>query len=254
MKRDMPPDKKSTTAIIQARMTSTRLPGKVLKTVQGKTLLEYLLERVSRAKSIDRIVVATTTNSTDDPIATLCRERQILCFRGSEDNVLSRYHFAAQKFGGETLVRLTSDCPLMDPHVVDEVVQYYQNHDYDFVTNSPDDNHPRTIPRGMDVEVFSKDLLRQAFEESKTTTEREHVTPFFRVRPDRFRVKYHEHANPGKDLRLTVDTPEDFELIQKIIQTLSPDKPAFGLNDIYELIDKRSDLAQINRHVMQKKH
>lgn len=246
--------KQNTLAIIQARMTSTRLPGKVLKIVLGKTLLEYLVERARRAKSIDKIVIATTQNASDDPIAKLAKNLKIACFRGSEDNVLSRYFLAAQENGGATIIRMTSDCPLMDPAVIDEIVSFYHQQDYDFVTNSPMDESLRTIPRGMDVEVFSFDLLKQAFEESKNREELEHVTTFFRAYPERFCVKYYEHARPRKDLRLTVDTPEDFELIQKIIKALYPKNPAFALADIYDLLDRHPEWSLINRHVMQKAH
>lgn len=242
------------TAIIQARMTSTRLPGKVLKTVLGKTLLEYLVERVQRAKSINTLVVATTTNATDDPIVALCKQLGVPCVRGSEDNVLSRYQLAAREFGGETLIRLTSDCPLLDPQVIDDVVDFYKSHNFDFVTNSPADETLRSIPRGMDVEVFSRKMLDEAALEAKSKEELEHVTTFFRIRPKRFQVNYFEHANPRKDLRLTVDTPEDFELIQRIIQALYPKNPAFGVNDIYDLIDRHSELARLNSHIMQKAH
>ena len=175
-----------TVVIVQARMTSTRLPGKVLKEVMGKSLLEYQIERLQRAKLADGIVIATTSNDTDQPIVELCERLDVACFRGSEHDVLARYHDAATLHQANTVVRVTSDCPLIDPAVIDQLICFYLEHveEYDYVTNCL----KRTYPRGMDVEVFSFRVLHEAFMEAVEQEEREHVTPFIYHHPERYRL------------------------------------------------------------------
>ena len=162
--------------IVQARMTSTRLPGKVLKTVLGKPLLEYQIERLRRVKLADEIVIATTTNNADQPIIDLCDRLSIPYYRGSEDDVLARYHSAAIFHQADTVVRVTSDCPVIDPQVIDRVIYTYidEHPKYDYVSNCLE----RTYPRGMDTEIFSFNALEQAFQQAITQPDREHVTPF----------------------------------------------------------------------------
>jgi len=147
------------TAIIQARMTSTRLPGKVLKKVLNKSLLEYQLERVARSELIDEIIVATTLNESDDPIVGLCKQLGVSIFRGSEGDVLSRYYEAARQYNSDVVVRLTSDCPLIDPKIIDRVIQMYLTKKFDYVSNT----QLKTFPRGMDTEVFSFEILQTAY-------------------------------------------------------------------------------------------
>ncbi|NEO63206.1 MAG: NTP transferase domain-containing protein, partial [Moorea sp. SIO4G2] len=158
--------------IVQARMTSTRLPGKVLKQVLGKPLLDYQIERLRRVKLADEIVIATTINQTDEPIVELCNSISIPYFRGSEEDVLARYYGAAVEHQADVVVRVTSDCPLIDPQVIDQVIQFYLDHqgEYDYVSNSLQ----RTYPRGMDTEVFSFAALDEAFHEASAQPDREH--------------------------------------------------------------------------------
>ena len=160
----------NTAIIVQARMSSTRLPGKVLKTVIGKTLLEYQIERLRRVKSADRIVIATTDKQAEQPIVDLCDQLGISCFRGSETDVLARYYGAAAAHNADVVVRITSDCPLIDPAVVDRVIRFYQEHrsDYDYATNTLEPE--LTYPRGMDTEIFSFQSLKEAYHLSKRTT------------------------------------------------------------------------------------
>ncbi|NLX01599.1 MAG: NTP transferase domain-containing protein, partial [Syntrophomonadaceae bacterium] len=165
-----------TVIIDQARMTSTRLPGKVMKEVLGKPLLEYQIERLKRTNEADELVIATTTNNTDQPIVEICKRLGVAYYRGSEEDVLSRYYEAATKFGADVVVRVTSDCPLIDPTVVDKVIKHYKDNwdKYDYVSNTL----TRTYPRGMDTEVFSYKVLQEVYYNAQEQPEREHVTPY----------------------------------------------------------------------------
>lgn len=238
-------------AIIQARMGSTRLPGKVLKRVLGKTLLEFQLERVKRCKTIDEIIVATTTENQDQPIVDLCESLEITCFRGSEHDVLSRYYEAATHYEVDVVVRLTSDCPLIDPEVVDNVVSKYlsKQEQYDYASNTLD----RTYPRGLDTEVFSYDSLQSAYNQANLNRDREHVTAYFYTNPNQFRLLSIKHQNNDlSEFRWTVDTIEDFELIEKIISTLYPSQPSFRLEDVIHLLNENPEWNKINANVEQK--
>ncbi len=239
-----------TAIIIQARMTSTRLPGKVLKEVLGKPLLEYQVERLRRVKLADEIVIATTTNETDQPILDLCYKLSVPYFRGPEDDVLARYHGAARQYPADIVIRITSDCPLIDPAVVDRMIMFFKNHypKYDYVSNCLQ----RTYPRGMDTEVFTFKALSEAFSEAKTQPEREHVTPFIYRRPDRYSLA-NVHCDKNYSChRWTVDTPEDFELIQNMIAALYPVNPCFSLQDCLEILRKNPAWVKINSHIEQK--
>ncbi|MDD2621248.1 MAG: glycosyltransferase family protein, partial [Syntrophomonadaceae bacterium] len=167
-----------TVIIVQARMNSSRLPGKILKRVLDKTLLEYQLERLQRVKSADNLVVATTVNNSDDPVVELCKQLGVSYYRGSEEDVLSRYYYAAREYNAEALVRITADCPLIDPQVVDRVIAYYLRHmdSCDYVSNVSQ----RTYPRGMDTEVFTFSMLEEAHINALEISEQEHVTPYIR--------------------------------------------------------------------------
>jgi len=238
-------------AIIQARMGSTRLPGKVLKKVLDKTLLEYQIERVKRAKTIDEIIIATTTKESDDPIVHLCQQLSIPYYRGSEEDVLSRYYEAATTFGVDVIVRLTSDCPIIDPNVIDKVVeQYLDNRDrYDYVSNTL----TRTYPRGMDTEVVSYEVLKRAHEEARELTYREHVTAYIYHHPDQFRLCNVSNEKDESKHRWTVDTEEDFLLIKNILETLYPLNPLFTLEDVIQILLDKPEWVEINAHIEQKK-
>lgn len=236
-------------------MTSTRLPGKVLKTVRDKPLLSYLVERLRRVKTADGIVIATTVNATDDAIVKLCGELGVACFRGSEDDVLERYCLAAKEYGAERVVRVTSDCPLLDPLVVDSVVGFAKAHpEFAYVTNSPEDDALRTYPRGMDVETVPFASLEAAQRESVDPFEREHVMPFFKKRPERYPAKLIGYAGGRVDARLTVDTPEDFELIRLILEALTPSNPRFTFEDVLHVLKKNPAWECLNSHVEQKRN
>lgn len=240
-----------TVIIVQARMTSTRLPGKVLKTVSDKTLLEYQIERLRRVRRADEIVIATTINDTDDPIAKLCHSLGVPCYRGSEHDVLARYYEAAKLHHADVVVRVTSDCPVIDPMVVDETIRFYIDHGlvYDYVSNAL----TQSYPYGMATEVFSFRVLEEAHREARTEPEREHVTPFIYTRPARYRIGHMVHPENHSHHRWTVDTPEDFDLVKRIIEALYPVKPAFDTQDILALLERHPEWVAINAHVRQKK-
>lgn len=239
-----------TIIIVQARMTSTRLPGKVLKKVLGKPLLVYQLERLRRVKLAGEIVIATTTNETDLPIVKLCSDLAISCFRGPEEDVLARYYGAARQFPGEVIVRLTSDCPLIDPQVIDKVIQHYlDSPQLDYVSNVLE----RSYPRGMDTEVFSFKALQEAYLEAADHSQREHVTPFIYHQPSRFSLANVSYQEDQSRHRWTVDTPEDLELVTKILEALYPYKPQFTLEDILSLLVEQPHWMAINENIEQKK-
>lgn len=237
-------------AIIQARMGSTRLPGKVLKKILGKSLLEYQIERVKRSKLIDEIVVATTTKKDDDAIVSLCTNLNISTYRGSEDDVLSRYYEAAIKYEADVVVRLTSDCPLIDPEIVDQVIQLYlDKQPIDYVSNT----FLRSYPRGLDTEVFSFAVLKRAYNEAKLQRDREHVTPYIYTNRHLFALTYLESERDYSHHRWTVDTQEDFELIRLIIEATYPNNPTFTMHDIIQLLNDNPQWMKINAHIEQKK-
>lgn len=243
-KRGMKP---SFTVINQARMTSTRLPGKVLKTVFNKPLLQYQIERLKRSKHMHNLVIATTTNQTDLPIVELCEKLKVDCFRGSELDVLERYYLAHRQFPSTHVVRITSDCPLHDPLILDRCIEQYLLGKFDYLSNS------EAYPNGMNVEIFSSQMLSEAYSKGQKPFEREHVTPYFYTHPELFSIGQVASDKVYPKYRLTVDTPEDFKLIEILLQRLIPVKPQFTLDDICQEFDKDPELEKINKDIRQKK-
>lgn len=240
-----------TVIVVQARMTSTRLPGKVLKEVLGKPLLEYLVERLQRVRAADAFAVATTLNDTELPIIALCNRLGVPVTRGSEHDVLARYHEAALAMKADVVVRVTSDCPIIDPKVIDEVIGFYHDHaeQYDYLSNAL----IHSYPYGMSAEVFSFKVLDEAYREAVAEPEREHVTPFIYTRPERYRIGHVTYPRDLSAHRWTVDTPEDFELVRRLIEALYPVNRDFGMEHILEILDENPDWQLINAHVRQKK-
>ena len=237
--------------IVQARMTSTRLPGKVLMPVMGKPLLEYQIERLQRVRRADDIIIATTTNDTDQPIVDLAERLGIKVFRGSEEDVLARYLGAAQENGLDVVVRITSDCPLIDPAVVDDVIGTYLDNaeNCDYVSNGL----TRTFPRGMDTEVFPFSILEKVFWEAIEQPYREHVTPYIYEDNQRFRLLNVAFQRDESHQRWTVGTPEDFKLIEHILETLYPINPLFKLEEVLALMSVHPNWFEINSQIEQKK-
>lgn len=228
-------------AIIQARMGATRLPGKVLKQINGKPEIFYVLDQTSKSKLVDDIIVATTTNPEDEAIVETVKNLGYKVFAGSEDDVLDRYYQAAKRFNVDVVVRITADCPLIDPRVIDKVIKKFKEKSCDYCSNV----QPPTYPDGLDVEVFPFEALEKAWKEAKLPSHREHVTFFLWKNPDRFKIANVENNEDLSNMRLTVDEPEDLELISRIITKL--DRSPILLKDIINLKYENPEIFDINK-------
>lgn len=230
--------------IIQARVGSTRLPGKIMKKILGKTVLIHDLDRIKEMKTINKIVVATTDLEEDDIIAKAVNgyDRNIGTYRGSESDVLDRYYKAAKEFNADVIVRITSDCPLIDPNVSDLVVEAFLKNDCDYCCNTL----PRTFPHGLDTEVFSLDALERVWEEAKSPYEREHVTPYIREDTNKFRRINVKNNDDLTHLRWTLDYQEDFEFITEIYKRIYPKKKIFYMQDILNVLHAEHWLVELN--------
>lgn len=235
------------TAIVQARMGSTRLPGKVLMDLGGETALARVLRRLDRASRIDEVVVATTDAVGDDRIVTECARLNIPCFRGSEHDVLERYLRTAQECRSDLIVRITADCPLIDPEVVDEVVAACIAKNVDLACNDV----PHTFARGLDVEVFTMEALLRVHVMADQAYQREHVTPLIYEHPDIFRTYLVKGDRDLSHLRWTLDTPEDLRLLRAIYIHFEK-RDDFGWRKVLDLVDGHPELAKINAHIAQK--
>ncbi len=233
-------------AIIQARMGSTRLPGKVLKEVLGKPILWHLINRIKKAKLINEIIIATTKNEIDRPILKFAEENGIKNYAGSEEDVLDRYYQTAKKFNADPIVRITADCPLIDPEIIDSVVRYYLDKEYDYVANTLE---PTTFPDGMDVEVFSFKNLEKIWKEATLPSQREHVTFYFWQNPEIFSVGRYNLDEDLSQYRLTLDYPEDLTLITIIFKELYSRNDQFDLYDIIKFLRNNPELPKINSHI-----
>lgn len=229
--------------IVQARVSSTRLPGKVLKPILGRPMIEHQLERLQRVRSIDKLMVATSDQPEDRLLVSLCGTLGVACFCGNLEDVLDRFYRAAQSQEADTVVRLTGDCPLADPEVVEEVITHFVQGDYDYVSNSL----TPTYPDGLDVEVMTFRALETAWREARLASQREHVTPFIWQSRHRFRVA---NCANGVDLshhRWTVDEPEDFELVTAVFEGLYHEQPEFGTNEVLSFLREHEGLSRLNR-------
>ncbi|MCF6465226.1 cytidylyltransferase domain-containing protein [Clostridium sp. Cult2] len=240
-----------TVCIIQARMGSTRLPGKVMLDLCGKTVLWHVIERVKRVKNIDEIVIATTTGKKDDVIVEEVLKYGAKVFRGSEEDVLSRYYYAAKENKADVVVRLTSDCPLIDPEVTNDVIDFYlnNNNNLDYVSNTLE----RTFPRGLDTEVFSFEALEKAFNEATLQRDKEHVTPYIWDNPNKFSLGNYKNNVNYSHLRWTLDTEEDYELISRVYKELFNNEHTFYFREIIELVERKPELHNINATIKQKR-
>jgi spore coat polysaccharide biosynthesis protein SpsF len=236
-------------AIVQARMGSTRLPGKVLMNLIGKPMLMHVVTRIARSERIDRIVVATTRSSEDDVIVRMCKENNIDFFRGDETDVLDRYYQTAKKFGADIIVRLTSDCPLIDPTLIDRVIEEFVARlpEIDYVSNIFPE---RTFPRGLDTEVLGFSALERSWIEDENPLLREHVTQYILRNPQKFKILGIRNDCNMSDFRWTVDTNEDFQLVTEIYSYFGHNY--FSWSDVLTLIDKKPELLSINKDIHQK--
>lgn len=223
-------------------MSSRRLPGKVLRPLLGTPMLLRQVERIRRATKLDALAIATSTDHSDDALEQVCAENGLSCFRGALDDVLDRFYRIAQERRPHYVIRLTGDCPVADPAVIDAVVRYAVSGEYDYASNTL---RP-TFPDGLDVEVFTLKSLETAWREARLPSQREHVTPFIHQQPERFRVGNYAGPRDLSHLRWTVDEAADFELIRHIYEALYPVKPDFNTDDVLALLAQRPELAQIN--------
>lgn len=237
--------------IIQARMSSTRLPGKVLKDIAGRPMLAWVVERARKAKTATDVVVATTTEPSDDPIASFCMLMGYACTRGSLNDVLDRYYQTARQYRADIIVRLTADCPLIDPAEIDHVVQEFQRGGVDFAANRLPPPFGRTYPVGLDTEVCSFEALERAWDEAKEPYQREHVMPYLYEIPGRFKVLRVDHDPDYGELRWTVDTQQDLQLVRAIFERMG-EREDFGWLDVLELFQREPELARLNAGVNQK--
>jgi spore coat polysaccharide biosynthesis protein SpsF len=241
----------SVVAIVQARMGSSRLPGKTLANLCGSPVLLHVVERLKKCNYIHTVVVATTTNNEDDEIEDFCNKHKIECFRGSSSDVLSRYALCAKKYNASTVVRITSDNPLIDSKIVDHVIDFFLQGDFDYVSN----NIIKTFPHGLDVEVMSNDALQVSDKESTSPRDREHVTQYIRSSIDKFNIRNVESDKDYSDIRITLDETEDYNLIEYLISTYGSD---IEFADIVEIFHnnpslKKSNSESKNRHALYNK-
>lgn len=236
-----------TVAIIQARMGSTRLPGKVLMDIGGETTLGRVVRRLSRATLLTETTIATTESPADDAVVSEARRLGVQCFRGSEQDVLARFMGAAEAFAAEVVVRVTSDCPLIDAQVADQVLREFFEAHADFAYNDVE----HSFPRGLDVEVFSREAFHKAAEIAEHQHQREHVTPVFYERRDMFKIAVVHTEKDFSHYRWTLDTPDDLKLIRAIYSHFSHNVE-FTWRDVVALMEESPDLARMNAHVVQK--
>lgn len=229
-------------AILQARMSSSRLPGKVLRDLLGQPMLLRQIERIKRSKCIDKLVLATSTDKSDDAIEKIAKENGIECFRGSLEDVLDRFYQAAKQYNPEHIVRLTGDCPLIDWEVIDEVIDLHikDNNDYTNNTITP------TFPDGLDVEIIKYNIFEYTWENAKKISERDNVTIYIYTKPEKFKLGCLKNNEDFSNLRWTVDEPEDFMLIEEIYKNLYCNKKDFVMQDVIRLLNEKPDLIKIN--------
>ena len=232
-------------AIIQARMGSTRLPGKVLTEIDGKSLLKYQIDRINRSTLLDKIVVATSNLANDDVIEKFCKKNSIECFRGSENDVLDRYYQCAKIYNPDVIVRLTADCPLSDPAVIDAVINLFIGTNADYAANTVPPETSK-YPDGSDVEVFSMKAIERAHREAISMKDREHVTFYFWKYDNGFNTAQLDNDKDYSKYRFTVDYPEDLEVVEYIIKELKK-RNSFGyLKEIIDIIDSNPEIKAKN--------
>jgi spore coat polysaccharide biosynthesis protein SpsF len=233
-------------AIIQARMGSTRLPGKVMKDLAGDTVLARVVERVRRASEIEAVVIATTHQTADDSIVDECRRLKVRVFRGEVNDVLDRYYHAAKEVRAEAIVRITSDCPLIEPEITDKTVRAFLEQRPDYASNVL----KRTYPRGLDTEIMSWEALDRSWREAEEPYQREHVTPYIYENADQFALHSVFGETDYSALRWTLDEPEDLAFLRAVYKRMENDR--FSWRDVLALLDREPGLIELNRHVSQK--
>lgn len=233
--------------ILQARMSSSRLPGKVMMKAAGRTMLEHMIQRISNSEKMDKIVIATTEKAIDDIIEETAKKMNVFCFRGSENDVLSRFYYAAEKYNAEKIVRLCGDSPLLQGSIIDKVIDRYLTGNYDYVSNLFPE--PRTYPDGLGVEVFSSDLLRETHINAMKPSEREHVTFYMWMQPTKFKIHRVDYEQDLSRFRFNLDYVEDYEFLKCIFENLYPKNKFFTLEDTVEWLKQNPAILKINEHI-----
>jgi len=227
--------------VIQTRMGSSRLPGKVLLKLDEKSVLDYVINQVKHCKLVNKVIIATTSLSDDDIIVQSAKDNDVQYFRGHPTDVLDRYYQCAKEYGLSIIVRITSDCPLIDPEIVDQAIRTFIENKYDYLSN----NKPRTFPYGLDVEVFSFAALESAWKNAYLPSEREHVTSHIYKNQDKFQIHNIEFHDDFSKLRLTIDRENDFKLIQAVVGKIK-NRPIL-INDILDTYEKDPKLFELNQ-------
>lgn len=243
----MAENKKVVNAIVEARMGSTRLPGKTLLPIVGKTALGLLLERLRITKRVDNIIVATTVKPEDDAIERFCDENRIACFRGSSEDVLGRVYNASKKYKTDIIIEVTADCILLDPWLIDDCIEIFLNSKYDYLSNFIEQSYPP----GIDVQIFTFGTLEEMNRLARDAKFREHVTLYILKHPEKYKM-YNVTAPPDlyfPDWHLELDEPSDYELIKNIYESLYFKKPMFSTSDIIDLLKENPDWIAINKNV-----
>lgn len=237
--------------IIQARVGSSRLPNKIFLDLEGKPVLARVIERLQRSQFINKIVIASPDKKDDDKVENFIYDnyRDVGIYRGSENDVLDRYYKAAEKFKADIIVRITSDCPLIDPEVVDKIIKNFLDKKIEYVSNVLGE---RTYPRGLDTEVFTFEVLKRIWREAREAGDREHVTLYLRKHPEFFRASSFRSKEDYSRFRLTLDEENDYELIKLVYKNIFQKNENFGLREIMELFKKEPSLAKINLAIEQK--
>jgi spore coat polysaccharide biosynthesis protein SpsF len=234
-----------TTVIIQARTGSTRLPKKVLAKIQNQYLVEHVINRVKSTKNIDQIILATTNKEEDKILLKIAKKNNIIGYAGEVNNVLKRYFKCAEKFNADPIIRITADCPLIDPIIIEKILKFFQRNTFDYVTNTL----PPTFPDGLDVEIFSFDSLKKSYNKAKLKSEKEHVTPYIRNHKKLFKTFNLKHNLDLSQHRWTVDEKLDLKFVRLIYAKMKPEK-FFGMKEILSIIDKNPILSNINHNIM----
>ncbi|MFD1446454.1 cytidylyltransferase domain-containing protein [Oceanobacillus profundus] len=232
-------------AILQARMSSSRLPGKVLKPLAGKPMLLQQINRINKSKFIDKLIVATTIEAIDDAVVTMCKENNILYYRGSLENVLERYYQIAKIYNPKNIIRLTGDCPLLDAEIIDHVIECHLNQENDYTSNTIDP----TFPDGLDTEVFTWKTLETIFHKANRPSLKEHVTLYIHENPACFKVENIINEENLSNHRWTVDESEDYELVYRIYEALFPKNPNFTFHDILKFLSENKELQRLNEGI-----
>ena len=232
------------TCIIQARTGSERLPNKVLEEIENLPMICHIINRIKKAKNVNQIILATSNTKSDKILLNIAKKYKIIGFTGDEKDVLDRFYNAARTYSANPIIRITGDCPLIDPILLYKMVEFYQKHDYDYVSNTIE----RTFPDGLDIEIFSFETLKKAHDESKWLSEREHVTPYILKNKNKFKIYNYKNKQNLSSLRWCVDEENDLIMIKRIFQEMRPTQ-FFSTDDILKMLLEKPDISQINKGI-----